>query len=113
MVANAAQLKGKQRENVENFGAQGILSKELATIKIDVPVDFDEEDLRYAGVDDEKLRAIFSELEFRTLAARVFKEGPVKKSTASSSGPAQMDLFGAPASQPTNQLEEGEDGEVI
>ncbi len=113
VVANAAQLKGKQRENVENFGAQGILSKELATIKIDVPVDFDEENLRYDGVDDEKLRAIFSELEFRTLAARVFKEGPVKKATASSSVPAQMDLFGAPASQPTNQHEEGGEEEAI
>lgn len=113
VVANAAQLKGKQRENVENFGAQGILSKELATIKIDVPVDFDEENLRYDGVDDQKLRAIFSELEFRTLAARVFKEGPVKKATASSSVPAQMDLFGAPASQPTNQHEEGGEEEAI
>ena len=113
VVANAAQLKGKQRENVENFGAQGILSKELATIKIDVPVDFDEENLRYDGVDDEKLRAIFSELEFRTLAARVFKEGPVKKATASSSVPTQMDLFGAPASQPTNQHEEGGEEEAI
>jgi len=113
VVANVAQLKGKQRENVENFGAQGILSKELATIKIDVPVDFDEEDLRYAGVDEEKLRAIFSELEFRTLAARLFKEGPAKKTATSSSAPAQMDLFGVPALQPSIQLEEGKDGEAI
>ena len=115
VVANADQLKGKQRENVENFGPQGILSKELATIKIDVPVDFDEVDLRYEGVDEEKLRAIFSELEFRTLAARLFKEGPAKKAAAATQAPApaQMDLFGAPAPQPTIQFEEGEDEEAI
>jgi DNA polymerase-1 len=113
VVANADQLKGKQRENVENFGPQGILSKELATIKIDVPVDFDEVDLRYEGVDEEKLRAIFTELEFRTLANRLFKEGPVKKATVAPPAPAQMDLFGAPAPQPTIQFEEGEDEEAI
>ena len=113
VVANADQLKGKQRENVENFGPQGILSKELATIKIDVPVDFDEVDLRYDGVDEEKLRAIFSELEFRTLAARLFKEGPAKKTAAAPPAPAQMDLFGAPAPQPVIQFEEGEDEEAI
>jgi DNA polymerase-1 len=113
VVANADQLKGKQRENVENFGAQGILSKELATIKIDVPVDFDEVDLRYDGMDEEKLRAIFSELEFRTLAARLFKEGPAKKAAAAPPAPSQMDLFGAPAPQSTIQFEEGEDEEAI
>ena len=106
VVANADQLKGKQRENVENFGAQGILSKELATIKIDVPVDFDEVDLRYDGMDEEKLRAIFSELEFRTLAARLFKEGPAKKASVAAPAPAQMDLFGAPASKTTSFVAE-------
>ena len=95
LIANVDKLKGKQKENVENFAQQGILSKELATIKIDVPVDFVEEDLRYDGIDEEKLRAIFTELEFRTLAARIFKEPSAKK--ASISAPAQMDLFGAAA----------------
>ncbi|MFZ9235781.1 MAG: DNA polymerase I [Algoriphagus sp.] len=113
VVANADQLKGKQRENVENFGAQGILSKELATIKIDVPVDFDEVDLRYDGMDEEKLRAIFSELEFRTLAARLFKEGPAKKTASAPPAPAQMDLFGTPAPTPSMQFEEGEDEDAI
>jgi len=74
LVKNTHLLKGKQKENVENFAAQGLLSKELATIKIDVPVDFVEEELRYDGFDEEKLQAIFTELEFRTLSKRVFKE---------------------------------------
>lgn len=74
LIKNTDQLKGKQKENVENFAQQGILSKELATIKIDVPVDFVEEELRYDGFDEEKLRAIFTELEFRTLSNRIFKD---------------------------------------
>jgi DNA polymerase I len=102
LIANVDKLKGKQRENVENFAHQGILSKELATIKIDVPVDFHEEDLRYDGIDEEKLRAIFTELEFRTLAARIFKEPSAKKATISA--PAQMDLFGAPAAAVTSSI---------
>ncbi len=102
LIANVDKLKGKQRENVENFAQQGILSKELATIKIDVPVDFVEEDLIYEGIDEEKLRAIFTELEFRTLAARIFKEPSAKKGTISA--PAQMDLFGAPAAPATSSM---------
>jgi DNA polymerase-1 len=113
VVANADQLKGKQRENVENFGPQGILSKELATIKIDVPVDFDEVALRVEGVDEEKLRAIFSELEFRTLANRLFKEGPAKKPATASPAPAQMDLFGAPAPKTNSFVAEEEQEEEV
>ena len=113
VVANADQLKGKQRENVENFGPQGILSKELATIKIDVPVDFEEVALRVEGIDEEKLRAIFSELEFRTLANRLFKEGPAKKPAAAPPVPAQMDLFGAPAPRTNSFVAEEEQEEEV
>ena len=74
LVANADKLKGKLQENVVQFGQQGIMSKELATIKCDVPIDFDEEQLRYKGPDEPKLKAIFNELEFRTLAKRIFGE---------------------------------------
>ena len=91
LVANAEKLKGKQKENVENFGKQGILSKELATIIIDVPVDFDEKALEYHGFDEEKLKALFDELEFRTLAKRVFgasSTGIVKPENA------QLSMFG-------------------
>ncbi len=95
LIANVDKLKGKQKENVENFALQGILSKELATIKIDVPIDFNEAELKYEGFDEEKVRAIFTELEFRTLAARVFKEQGTKK--AAINAPAQMDLFGGSA----------------
>jgi DNA polymerase I len=62
LLQNTDKLKGKQKENVENFAQQGLLSKELATIKIDVPVAFDEVALRYDGPNEEKLKAIFAEL---------------------------------------------------
>ncbi len=108
ILENVDQLKGKQKENVENFAQQGLLSKELATIKTDVPVDFDEVDLRLDHYDEEKLRGIFSELEFRTLANRIFKEAPAKKAASSPSAPAQMDLFGASAPRTTSFVAEEE-----
>lgn len=98
LIKNTADLKGKQKENVENFAQQGILSKELATIKIDVPIDFVEEELKYDGIDEEKLRTIFTELEFRTLAARVFKKSGEKASIQKND---QLGLFGA-APEATN-----------
>ena len=72
LVANADQLKGKQRENVVQFAEQGLLSKRLATIITDVPITFDEQALEYKGFDEEKLKILFEELEFRTLAKRIF-----------------------------------------
>ncbi|WP_297336663.1 DNA polymerase I [Algoriphagus sp.] len=94
LIKNTDQLKGKQKENVENFAEQGILSKELATIKIDVPVDFIEEELRYDGFDEEKLRAIFTELEFRTLSNRIFKDEGKKAVIQKNE---QLGLFGEAA----------------
>lgn len=91
LLQNTDKLKGKQKENVENFAQQGLLSKELATIKIDVPVAFDEVALHYDGPNEEKLKAIFSELEFRTLTQRVFGE-KMKKAPAKASD--QLGLFG-------------------
>ncbi len=74
IVKNAHQLVGKQKTQVETFGDQGILSKELATIDIDVPIEISDEDLKYTGYNKEELNAIFIELEFRTLAKRIFGE---------------------------------------
>ncbi|TDQ16947.1 DNA polymerase I [Algoriphagus boseongensis] len=104
LIANVDKLKGKQKENVENFAQQGIMSKELATIKIDVPVEFDEVDLRYDGFDEEKLRAIFTELEFRTLASRIFKDSSGKKPAIAA--PAQMELFGGSSASVSASSEE-------
>lgn len=92
LIANADKLKGKQKENVINFGAQGILSKELATIHLNVPIAFDEEALRYKGPDKEPLLSLCDELEFRTLKKRLFgEENPAPAKTISTGG--QMELF--------------------
>ena len=78
LLKNTHELKGKQKENVENFAEQGLLSKELATISQEVPIAFVEEELRYESPNEEKLKALFAELEFRTLTKRVFGEA-IKK----------------------------------
>ena len=109
LVENTKQLKGKQKENVENFGKQGILSKELATIVVDVPIDFDEKELEYDGFDEGRLKKLFDELEFRTLAKRVFgasTSGIVKPENS------QLRMFGEPkADLPVDEEEEKEEEE--
>lgn len=74
LVAHSHELKGKQKENVENFGQQGILSKELATIDINVPLEYNSEEMLYSGPDEEKVKALFEGLEFRNMMKRVFGE---------------------------------------
>jgi DNA polymerase-1 len=72
LIANAARLKGKQRENVEAYADQGLLSKELATIITDVPIAVTWEDLVLSPRDEEALKTLFTEFEFRTLTKRLF-----------------------------------------
>src|SRR5205085_5414865 len=82
VVKNADKLKGKLKERVEQFGQQAILSKELATINIESPIEFSEEKLKYSGPDREKLMPIFDELEFKGIAARAFSIGSVQEPAA-------------------------------
>lgn len=67
LLANTAQLKGKMKEKVEENGELGLLSKKLATIMLDVPVDFNEADFEMCPPDTQKVLEIFDELEFRRL----------------------------------------------
>jgi len=97
IIANSHELKGKQRENVENFAEQGMISKKLATIILNVPVEFDEQSLLLEEPSRELLEPLFAELEFRTLGRRVFGEG-FNIGDAKGSG-GQQDLFGNPADQ--------------
>jgi len=95
LIENVEDLKGKQKENVINFAEQGKLSKHLATIKLDVPIDFNEADYTIDEPDKEKLAQLFKELEFRSLAKQILGEpesAPAKAVTGS-----QQSLFGAPA----------------
>jgi len=99
IIANSHELKGKQRENVENFAEQGLISKKLATIILDVPVDFDEVSLRLEEPSKELLEPLFAELEFRTLGRRVFGDG-FSIGDAKGAVSQQTDLFGHTAEQP-------------
>ncbi|WP_231460558.1 DNA polymerase I [Pedobacter sp. Leaf132] len=108
IIANAHELKGKQRENVENFAEQGLLSKKLATILLDVPVELDEESLELCDPSKDLLEPLFTELEFRTLGRRVFGDG-FSVTTAKFQEGAQTDLFGNQQGETivyTNTLEE-------
>ena len=99
IIANADQLKGKQKEKVIEFSEQGIMSKELATIDINVPVEFDAEVFRYDGPDEEALRNVFQELEFRALTRRVL--GGAEESSMNNGG--QTSLFDQAAQQIAEQ----------
>ncbi len=74
IIANAANIKGKLGENIKNHAEQGVISKKLATIILDVPIEVSDEDLLMTAPDKEKLNAIFTELEFRTLGKRILGE---------------------------------------
>ena len=81
LIAHADELKGKQKENVVNFAEQGLMSKMLATINLEVPVDFNEEELKAKEPDVPALMALFEELEFRTFAKRFLEDYKGKQST--------------------------------
>ena len=105
IIANSHKLKGKQKENVINYAEQGLISKKLATILLDVPVKLDEEQLQVQPPNKEILEPLFAELEFRTLGKRVFGEDFSVGDATSKAPSGQMDLF---ASEPM-QVEQVED----
>ena len=96
IIENAAALKGKQKELVERYAEQALLSKKLATINIHAPVEFDEPGLRYSGPDLERVRGIFEDLEFRSMLTRVTGAGKTEATAA----PAQLSMFGSSGQEP-------------
>ncbi|MEX0291143.1 MAG: DNA polymerase I [Flavobacteriaceae bacterium] len=106
LLANTHELKGKMKEKVEANAELGLLSKKLARIMLDVPVEFDEKDFELNSPDVEKVKEIFQELEFRRLTENFLKTfaspetsseeaTPVVKKQAALSG-EQFDLFAQP-----------------
>ena len=106
LLKNTNKLKGKLKENVENFSEQALFSKELATIILDVPVDFDEEHLKISEPDIKTLKILLEELEFRAFAKRVFTQISLKKSGETKSEEIQGDLFGGDVFQSSNQIKD-------
>ena len=99
LIENSSQVKGKLREKVEGAVEDIRMSKFLATIRTDVPVEIKMEDLKRVEPDNTKLDEIFTELEFKSFANRVLNK-PKKVQTKPT---GELDLFGA---QPADGQEE-------
>ncbi len=113
LLDNTDQLKGKLQENLVNFREQGILSKHLARIMLEVPVEYEEEKLKATPPNRALLEPLLEELEFRTLRKRILGEDEpvIAKVKASPKVDAnQMDMFGSPspAASVTTEDEEEE-----
>ena len=101
LLNNTDKLKGALKSKIEDNKEQIIFSRFLATIKTDVPIDFEEDKLITEPINEAAVRALFDELEFRTLSARIWNtnKNNVEKpeSTASQSAEhGQMSLFDTP-----------------
>jgi DNA polymerase-1 len=119
VLANADKIKGALGEKVRNGKELATMSKKLATIITNVPVDFHEEDFRIKEWNRDALKEVFSELEFRTLGQRLLGEAlPLpasKKTVIEKEQPqgVQTDLFGnaiepAPGNDSVDSSEESE-----
>lgn len=99
LIANSDKLKGKQKENVINFAQQGLDSKKLATIIIDVPIEIGDEKLIIEPFDKDTLREIFTELEFRTLQKEILGETVSNSPPKTATGNGATDLFNQSAAE--------------
>ena len=97
MLAHTDQIKGKLREKVEAAVDDIKMSKFLATIKTDVPIDMKLDELKLSEPDEAELRKLFMDLEFKSFADRILNKGkqPQKKVDL------QPDLFGNFATEGT------------
>ncbi len=93
VLEKADQIKGALGEKVRKGKEDALLSKRLATIITNVPVAFHEEDFRIKDVDKDKLKAVFGELEFKTIAKRILGEDISTEVKTAPEG-VQTDLFG-------------------
>jgi DNA polymerase-1 len=91
VIANADKIKGALGEKVRKGTDSAIMSKKLATIICNVPVEFHAEDFRLKEWNKEELREVFTELEFKTVAKRLLGEDLVPGTAPEG---VQTDLFG-------------------
>jgi len=101
ILANTDQLKGKQRENLETFAEQARLSYRLATIDLNVPIQFDAERYIIEPFNKPVLEELFMDLEFRTLAHQILGQGEDSKPKSQ-----QGDLFATYSNATTKEIAE-------
>lgn len=107
LLENTDKLKGKLQERVREHGDKAILSKRLATIWIDAPVELEEDKLIRTEPNKDLIREVFTELEFRTLMQRLLGETITAPATPKAAKPKdenQLGLFGGD-SEPTKEAE--------
>ena len=97
ILENTDQLKGKQKENLEKFKEQALLSKELVTIHCDVPIGVAPTELIPGEIQHEALKELLTKLEFRTMLKRIYADDVAPEPTPTFSND---DLFSQPPSQP-------------
>ena len=119
VIANADKIKGKLGENIKAYAEQGLISKKLATILLDVPIDVTDEELHIDAPDKERLTELFAELEFRTLGKRILggdynvnAESPKPKAASVQIG-GQTDLFGNTAATAIETETDEEPPEIV
>ncbi|MDP9751371.1 DNA polymerase I [Thermoanaerobacter pentosaceus] len=78
LIQNLSQLKGKIKENIENNKELAIMSKRLATIKRDIPIEIDFEEYKVKKFNEEKLLELFNKLEFFSLIDNIKKESSIE-----------------------------------
>jgi DNA polymerase-1 len=97
LLTRLSELKGKQRENLELHAEQARLSKDLATIDREVPFEVTWDALELSARDDEAVKSLFNEFEFRTLTKRLFGESssatPTVSSATETSSPTLFETF--------------------
>ncbi|MCL4119179.1 UNVERIFIED_CONTAM: hypothetical protein GTU68_028821 [Idotea baltica] len=103
LLENTDQLKGKQKEKVENNKEQALISKKLATIIIDSPLEYDVEKFILEDPDKEILSTIFADLEFKTLGKRLLGDD-FKISESKTQVGGQIDLFGGAVNEVNEAL---------
>lgn len=99
LINHTDQLKGKMREKVEGAIDDIKMAKFLATIRTDVPIALNLEEMRVTPPNEQKLRALFDELEFKRMTERFLNKPEIKQKTAN----IQLDLF---AANPTDRADE-------
>ena len=110
LLSHSDELKGALKTKVETNKEMIMFSKFLATIKTDVPIELNMEDLKREAPDEDALRKIFEEMEFRTLIERVLgKEKKVlpTETPTPAKGDGQLSLFGEPTSTTSKAVSQG------
>ena len=106
LLENTDKIKGKLKEKIEQNREKGLLSKKLATIMLDVPIDYDFESFKFKNPDISKIKEIFGDLEFRRMTEnfmKIFTSKQEKEIEVNDSNDIQYDLFTSPG-QPNAEL---------